>query len=224
MPGELAAPPLSEAGQAQPAEGRAERAAGVRAAPQLGRRRYPAPLQQPLKSTLLCGACGKPPSSPAHSQCHSAPLHTVQPVGHPCRYGMGYSFGLLTGVLTSQGIPHHRVDASVWKRGLGLFRTGKDGSLALARQLFPQAEQALRCAVQLGRAAGNGCAGWWTVGACAMQLHRSKLAGVSAESCSSCGVRSSAPSRSIGMLQPLQRCACLPAAGARWIMAGQRPC
>ncbi len=60
------------------------------------------------------------------------------------RYGMGFSFGLLTGLLASQGIPHHRVDASLWKRHMGLFRQGKEGSLLLARQLFPQAHDFLK--------------------------------------------------------------------------------
>ncbi len=57
---------------------------------------------------------------------------------------MGFSFGLLQGLLTAQGIRYQRVDASAWKRHLGLFRLGKDGSLSLARQLFPQAEAFLR--------------------------------------------------------------------------------
>lgn len=57
---------------------------------------------------------------------------------------MGFSFGLLTGILTAQGIPYRRVEASGWKRHMGLWRLGKDGSLALARQLFPQAGHLLR--------------------------------------------------------------------------------
>lgn len=57
---------------------------------------------------------------------------------------MGYSSGLLTGLLTSQGVPYQRVDAASWKRHLGLYRLGKEGSLALARQLFPQALDSLK--------------------------------------------------------------------------------
>lgn len=36
-----------------------------------------------------------------------------------------------------QEVPYQRVHSSVWKKQMGLYRQGKEGSLALARQAFP---------------------------------------------------------------------------------------
>ncbi|GAB4819483.1 hypothetical protein N2152v2_006529 [Parachlorella kessleri] len=88
---------------------------------------------------------------------HTTPQHLS---GKYAWYGMGFSFGLLQGLLTAQGIRYQRVDASAWKRHLGLFRLGKDGSLSLARQLFPQAEAFLRRKKDHGRAEALLIAAW----------------------------------------------------------------
>lgn len=88
---------------------------------------------------------------------HTTPQHLS---GKFAWYGMGFSFGLLTGILTAQGIPYRRVEASGWKRHMGLWRLGKDGSLALARQLFPQAGHLLRRKKDHGRAEALLIAAW----------------------------------------------------------------
>ena len=54
-------------------------------------------------------------------------------------YCSGFATGLLTGVFMSKEVPFQRVPAVLWKRQMGLNKLGKEGSLALARQLFPQA-------------------------------------------------------------------------------------
>jgi hypothetical protein len=70
---------------------------------------------------------------------HAAVEHNTPP--HMCGkfawYGIGYSTGVLTGVLEAAGVPHERVSASRWKSDLGLRKQGKVGSLMLARSLFP---------------------------------------------------------------------------------------
>lgn len=56
-------------------------------------------------------------------------------------YGSGFATGLITGLFVAQDIPFERISAASWKRSLGLTKMGKDGSLALARQLFPHAAE-----------------------------------------------------------------------------------
>lgn len=53
-------------------------------------------------------------------------------------YGNGFATGLFTGLLLSKGIKYCRVQPVVWKRDMGLYGQGKEGSLHLARCLFPQ--------------------------------------------------------------------------------------
>lgn len=53
-------------------------------------------------------------------------------------YGSGYATGLLTGLLHSQNITLTRISAIGWKRNLGLTNLGKEGSLMMVRNLFPQ--------------------------------------------------------------------------------------
>lgn len=67
---------------------------------------------------------------------HTTPQHLS---GKHAWYGIGFSTGMLSGLLTAHNIPYQRVNAAVWKRQMGLFRLGKEGSLALAHQLFPAA-------------------------------------------------------------------------------------
>jgi hypothetical protein len=54
-------------------------------------------------------------------------------------YGSGFATGLITGLFTSEKLTYERISAASWKRSLGLTKAGKEGSLALARQIFPQA-------------------------------------------------------------------------------------
>ena len=49
------------------------------------------------------------------------------------------------GVLLACGIPVEVVHATSWKRQLNLCGAGKEGSLKLARDLFPSAEKLLQC-------------------------------------------------------------------------------
>lgn len=65
-------------------------------------------------------------------------------VRHPPRFNIGYSTGMLDGILTSLDIPCTRIHAAIWKRQLGLFKKGKPGSMALAHQLLPAAAPFLR--------------------------------------------------------------------------------
>ncbi|RMZ52445.1 hypothetical protein APUTEX25_000024 [Auxenochlorella protothecoides] len=59
-------------------------------------------------------------------------------------FNIGYSTGMLDGILTSLDIPCTRIHAAIWKRQLGLFKKGKPGSMALAHQLLPAAAPFLR--------------------------------------------------------------------------------
>lgn len=58
-------------------------------------------------------------------------------------YGSGYANGLLDGLFLTQDIVSERISAKLWKKGLGLTKLGKEGSLILARQAYPQAAQFL---------------------------------------------------------------------------------
>jgi hypothetical protein len=74
---------------------------------------------------------------------YSTPQHLS---GKHAWYGIGFSTGLFSALLASLGLPYQRVSAVAWKRQMGLFRQGKEGSRALAAQLFPDAaERYLRC-------------------------------------------------------------------------------
>jgi hypothetical protein len=76
-------------------------------------------------------------------------------------YGSGFATGLITGLFISEKIEYHRISASSWKRSLGLRKSGKEGSLALARQLFPQAaEKYLKRKKDHGRAEALLIAAW----------------------------------------------------------------
>jgi hypothetical protein len=76
-------------------------------------------------------------------------------------YGSGFATGLITGLFISQGIQYERVSAATWKRSLGLTKAGKEGSMALARQLFPQAaEKYLKRKKDHGRAEALLIAAW----------------------------------------------------------------
>ena len=57
----------------------------------------------------------------------------------------GYVYGVWHGVLLACGIPVEVVRATIWKRQLNLCGAGKEGSLKLARDLFPSAEKLLQC-------------------------------------------------------------------------------
>jgi hypothetical protein len=54
---------------------------------------------------------------------------------------------MITGLMAAEDVPVKRVHAATWKRALGLTKTGKAGSLALARQLVPGATDLLKCAL-----------------------------------------------------------------------------
>ena len=56
-------------------------------------------------------------------------------------YDSGFSTGLITGLFLCRNVTYERVSAQGWKSAMGLRRTGKEGSLALAKQIFPQAAQ-----------------------------------------------------------------------------------
>lgn len=76
-------------------------------------------------------------------------------------YGIGFSTGALSALLVSQKIPYQRVNASAWKRQLGLYKLGKPGSMALAKQLFPMAaEKYLKRKKDHGRAEALLIAAW----------------------------------------------------------------
>jgi len=76
-------------------------------------------------------------------------------------YGSGYATGLITGLFIAENLEYQRISAASWKRSLGLSKTGKEGSLALARQLFPQAaEKYLKRKKDHGRAEALLIAAW----------------------------------------------------------------
>lgn len=87
-------------------------------------------------------------------------------------YDSGYASGLLDGVFQTMGVEYERVLVSSWKKELGLYKLGKEGSLTLARELFVEqhesvlkrkkdhgrAESLLIGAWALGLRKENGCA------------------------------------------------------------------
>lgn len=76
-------------------------------------------------------------------------------------YDSGFATGLITGLFISQDLQYQRISATAWKRSLGLTKSGKEGSLALARQLFPQsAEKYLKRKKDHGRAEALLIAAW----------------------------------------------------------------
>ncbi|KAG7673231.1 hypothetical protein Ndes2437B_g01358 [Nannochloris sp. 'desiccata'] len=76
-------------------------------------------------------------------------------------YGSGFATGLITGLFIAESLEYQRISAPSWKRSLGLTRAGKEGSLALARQLFPQAaEKYLKRKKDHGRAEALLIAAW----------------------------------------------------------------
>ena len=52
-------------------------------------------------------------------------------------FSFGQSFGFILGVLTAFGIGYQLVPPTLWKREFGLLHTGKDGSVEVAKRLFP---------------------------------------------------------------------------------------
>jgi hypothetical protein len=76
-------------------------------------------------------------------------------------YGSGFATGLITGLFIAENLEYQRISAASWKRSLGLSKTGKEGSLALARQLFPQAaDKYLKRKKDHGRAEALLIAAW----------------------------------------------------------------
>lgn len=55
-----------------------------------------------------------------------------------------FGAGILWGIMGGLGISSSHVAPAKWKRDLGLLGKGKDGSLALARRLFPEASSLLK--------------------------------------------------------------------------------
>lgn len=52
-------------------------------------------------------------------------------------FSFGQSYGFILGVLTAFGIGYQLVPPTLWKREFGLLHTGKDGSVEVAKRLFP---------------------------------------------------------------------------------------
>lgn len=52
-------------------------------------------------------------------------------------FSFGQSFGFILGVLTAFGIGYQLVPPTLWKREFGLLHIGKDGSVEVAKRLFP---------------------------------------------------------------------------------------
>ncbi|KAL4451807.1 hypothetical protein ABPG75_007469 [Micractinium tetrahymenae] len=75
-------------------------------------------------------------------------------------YSLGFAMGLLNGLLAVAGIPYERVPATTWKRGMGLHRSGKEGSIALAGHLLPAAADLLKRKKDHGRAEALLLAAW----------------------------------------------------------------
>eukprot|EP00887_Chlorella_sp_A99_P007832 scaffold20.g7832.t1 len=80
------------------------------------------------------------PTAPEPPMVVRAVVEYSQPLsmsGKHAWYGNGFAMGLLHGLLVVMGVPYVRVHASTWKRQMGLYKQGKEGSLALASQAFP---------------------------------------------------------------------------------------
>jgi hypothetical protein len=82
-------------------------------------------------------------------------------------YDSGYASGLLDGVFQTMGVTYERVLVSSWKRELGLYKLGKPGSLALARELFVEQHEAV-----LKRKKDHGRAESLLIGAWALGLRK----------------------------------------------------
>ena len=80
---------------------------------------------------------------------YSMPHHTS---GKYAWYGLGFAIGQLNGLLVSAEVPYKRVHAASWKRGLGLIKRGKEGSLGLAKILLPESAKQLTRKKDHGRA------------------------------------------------------------------------
>ena len=52
-------------------------------------------------------------------------------------FSFGQSYGFILGVLTAFGIGYQLVPPTVWKREFGLLHTSKQGSVEVAKRLFP---------------------------------------------------------------------------------------
>jgi hypothetical protein len=65
--------------------------------------------------------------------------------GKYSQFSVGFSFGVWHGVLHTLGLSLEVVSGRRWKTDLQLLNKGKQGSIELARELFPQAVDMLRC-------------------------------------------------------------------------------
>lgn len=52
-------------------------------------------------------------------------------------FSFGQSYGFILGVLTAFGIGYQLVPPTAWKREFGLLHTSKQGSVEVAKRLFP---------------------------------------------------------------------------------------
>ncbi len=87
-------------------------------------------------------------------------------------YDSGYASGLLEGVFQTMGVAYERVLVSSWKKELGLYKLGKPGSLALARELFVEQREAV-----LKRKKDHGRAESLLIGAWALGLRKENACG-----------------------------------------------
>lgn len=59
-------------------------------------------------------------------------------------FKLGKNFGTWLGILAMLGVPYKIVRAQEWQKGVVTKSAGKDGNLAAARRLFPEAELHLK--------------------------------------------------------------------------------
>lgn len=78
--------------------------------------------------------------------------HPMPKNGSISSYKLGLNTGIVIGVIQSMGQPLVRVSVAQWRNGVGLRGKGKDASLGLARELYPELRNDLRLAKHHNRA------------------------------------------------------------------------
>lgn len=78
------------------------------------------------------------------SLCDDKPIAAVEKVGAmpgqgvTSMFSFGQSYGFILGVLTAFGIPYQLVPPRKWKAEFGLLHTEKQGSVDVAKRLYPE--------------------------------------------------------------------------------------
>jgi hypothetical protein len=66
-------------------------------------------------------------------------VHSMPKQGVASSFSFGVGYGIWRGIIAALALPCERVEPAVWKRAVGLAKSGKGAAVSLARRRFPTA-------------------------------------------------------------------------------------